>query len=211
MTENQELNIPRLYIDHINSHGKKPISTASFCKEINITEAAFYEKYASLHALENDIFKMFISTTIERLNDDETYLNYSIREKLLAFYYTLLEELKKERSFISYYFAHSRWSKTAMNEGLKRSIKQYLKDLVDTGIESTEIPNRLNIHKVYADAGYLQAISIIHFWTHDNSDQMEKTDGFIERSVNFSMDLISRNGLDSGFELGKFLFQQFKK
>lgn len=211
MEDSQPVDILQSYINYINTHGKKPVSTASFCKEIEITEATFYEKYASIQALENHIFEKFISTTVERIQQDDTYANYNIREKLLAFYYTLLEELKKERSFVSYYFAHSRWSITAMNEGLKKSIKQYLNELVDQGIESSEIPNRFNLHKTYADAGYLQAISIVHFWVHDTSDQMEKTDGFIERSVNFSMDLIGRNGLDSGFELGKFLFQQFKK
>lgn len=211
MTTDTSTRLMRQYLDYINTHGKKPISTASFCKEIEMRESDFYQSFASIVALENKIFENFITTTTERLIQDETYQQYSIREKLLAFYYTLIEELKKERSFISYYFDHARWSKTATNTGLKNSIKSYLKDLVDQGIESSEIPNRFNIHKIYADAGYLQAISVIHFWTHDTSDQLEKTDGFIERSVNFSMDLIGRNGLDSGFELGKFIFQQFKK
>jgi len=211
MKENSGINLPQLYIDYVNTNGKSPVSTASFCNEINITEAEFYESYSSVQALLNDIFKRMVDTTIDTLNNDDTYANYTIREKLLAFYYTLIEELKKQRSFISYYFENSRWSKTAMNDGLKKSIKQYLSDLVDVGIESTEIPNRFNIHKLYADAGYLQAISVIHFWVHDTSDQLEKTDGFIERAVNFSMDVIGRNSLDSGFELGKFIFQQFKK
>ncbi len=211
MNTNSSDNLIRHYIDYINTHGKKPVSTASFCKEIEMDESAFYEMFASIHALENKIFEGFINATVERLEQDETYQQYSIREKLLAFYYTLIEELKKQKSFVSYYFEHSRWSKTATNTGLKKSIKSYFSELVNMGVESSEIPNRFNIHKIYADAGYLQAISVIHFWTHDTSDQLEKTDGFIERSVNFSMDLIGRNGLDSGFELGKFLFQQFKK
>jgi AcrR family transcriptional regulator len=211
MTTNHELDIRRLYIDYINTHGRKPVSTASFCKEINIPEPDFYEHFSSLYSLEGNILAGFISATVERLQNDETYINYTIREKLLAFYYTLLEELKNERSFVSFYFSNTQWNKTATLGELKKTWKEYLKSLVDNGIESGEIPNRLNIHKLYPDAGYLQGISIIHFWVHDHSDQMEKTDGFIERSVNFSMDMISRNGLDSGFELGKFLFQQIKK
>jgi AcrR family transcriptional regulator len=211
MTTNQDLDIRRLYIDYINSNGRKPTTVASFCKDANIAEVAFYEHFASLHSLEGNILSGFISTTMERLQNDDTYINYTIREKLLAFYYTLLEELKNERSFVSSYFSHANWSKTAGMSQLKKVWKEYLKTLVDDGLESGEIPNRFNLHKIYADAGYLQGISIVHFWVHDHSDQMEKTDGFIERSVNFSMDLITRNGLDSGFELGKFLFQQIKK
>ena len=129
----------------------------------------------------------------------------------MAFYFTLIEELKIQRSFVSFYFENCRWNNTAQLQGLKKPVKEYLNELISEGIESTEIPNRFNLHKLYADAGYLQVVSVMHFWTHDDSNQMEKTDGFIERSVHFTMDLIARNGLDSGFELGKFLFQHFKK
>lgn len=211
MTENQESLIPELFIDHINSEGKKPISIDHFCKQAGIKEELFYQHFSNFTSLENAIFSGFIHRTVEKLDGDETYQNYSIREKLLAFHYTLLEELMKQRSFVSFYFNNSNWHKTIQINGLKTSVKEYLNHLIDQGIDSGEIASRFNLHKIYADAGYLQTAAVIHFWVHDSSDKMEKTDGFIERSVIFSMDLISRNGLDSGFELGKFLLQQLKK
>lgn len=211
MTENLELKIPEYFIDHINSTGKKPISIAAFSKTLDISEEEFYKYYSSFTAIENYIFKGLVERTAENLNADETYQNYSIREKLLAFHFTLLEELKKQRSFISFYFDNKRWFATSRIAGLKNPIVEYLNELVNAGIDSGEIAKRFSLHKLYADGGYMQTISVIHFWCNDHSDRMEKTDGFIERSVNFTMDLISRNGIDSGFELGKFLFQQFKK
>lgn len=202
--------ITEAYIRYINEEGKRPVSIASFARTLELEESAFNEFFSSAQALENFILSGFVQRTTERLGADETYQSYSVREKLLAFYFTLIEEMKGQRSFITFCFGHQAGLNAWRLSGFKEAVKEYLNQLVTDGVESTEIPNRFNLHKWYADAGILQAISIVQFWVKDDSEQFDHTDGFIERSVNFTMDMITRNGFDSGFELGKFLFQQFK-
>jgi hypothetical protein len=48
----------------------------------------------------------------------------------------------------------------------------------------------------------------IKFWLDDNSKGFEKTDIFIEKSVNASFDILDTTPLKSVIDFGKFLFKE---
>ena len=48
----------------------------------------------------------------------------------------------------------------------------------------------------------------IKFWMDDDSAGLEKTDIFIEKSINTGFDLINVQPLKSVIDLGKFLFHE---
>jgi len=54
-----------------------------------------------------------------------------------------------------------------------------------------------------------QPVSIVKFWVKDKSKDFEDTDALIEKTVNFSFDLMRSNGMDSFFDLAKFHVQHF--
>ena len=55
---------------------------------------------------------------------------------------------------------------------------------------------------------WLQLLTTIKFWLNDTSSSFEKTDIFIEKSVNASFDLIDTTAIQSVIDLGKFLFKE---
>src|SRR5687768_5060074 len=91
------LNIRASYVTYLLTHGARPPSVYKFCVDLAITEDRFYEEYGSFDSIEKAVWRDFILTTIDRLNADTQYHAFSSREKILAFYFTLFEELKQSR------------------------------------------------------------------------------------------------------------------
>ena len=52
---------------------------------------------------------------------------------------------------------------------------------------------------------------LLLFWRDDDSAGFEKTDAFVEKSVNLAFDLIGKGALDSAIDFAKFLYQSKMK
>jgi hypothetical protein len=198
------------YKEYISEHGEKPNSIFAFAKLSKMTEAEFYQFANSFEQLDGIIWTEFITETISKLDTDETYHQYSVREKLLAFYYTLIETLKENRSFVLMGFNTNEISKLKepkMLKYCKPAYKAYISQLLLEGKESNEVAERRFITDKYPDAFWLQFLLLLHFWQKDTSVNFEKTDSAIEKAVNVSFDLIGTTALDSLFDAAKFFFQ----
>lgn len=201
--------IRKSYIDYLLEHGKEPASVYSFAKINKIKEEEFYTYYSSFTALEKDVWKGFLETTLHTVINDPTYGTYNSREKMLALYFTLIEVLKANRSYILLV-----WPKTprpgqkmAYMESFKPAFKNFVNDILNEGKESGEIVTRPYISEKYDEAAWLQVLFLINFWVKDDSKAFEATDAAIEKSVNLAFDLFGQGPLDSIIDFGKFLFQ----
>jgi hypothetical protein len=92
--------IQKAYTEYVLEHGRQPVSVFSFANKLNSNEQEFYKFYNSFEGLEQDIWKGFFERTKAKIESQDVYMQYSVREKLLSFYYTFVEELKANRSFI---------------------------------------------------------------------------------------------------------------
>lgn len=184
-------------------------SVYQFSKYLNIEEAAFYDHFSSLRAIKKQIWRQYFDETLARLQPDEVYLNYTVREKLLAFFYTFFELLKGDRSFVVK-TTGSTLRSTLSNEYLddfKTQYFNYINEIIAEGKESGEIADRLLIGKQYAQGLWLQFLFLLNFWVKDESKGFEKTDAAIEKAINLSADLMGRSALDSFTDFAKFVYQ----
>ena len=62
--------------------------------------------------------------------------------------------------------------------------------------------------KSVKEAAWLQLLLTIKFWLDDTSNSFEKTDIYIEKSVNTSFDIIDTTPINSLVDLGKFIFNE---
>src|SRR5688572_317861 len=92
--------IKSAYTENLLTTGVRPVSVYKFCVDAKIKENDFYDHFGSFDALERSVWKGFIDKTIVRLRTDKSFHEFSSREKILALYFTLLEELRTNRSFI---------------------------------------------------------------------------------------------------------------
>jgi Tetracyclin repressor-like, C-terminal domain len=93
--------IKQAYIEFFLENGTAPTSVFSFTKKMKMKEIEFYDHFNSFELLESDIWLGFFRETISKIEADSVYSTYSVREKLLAFYYTWIEVLKNNRSYAS--------------------------------------------------------------------------------------------------------------
>jgi len=204
--------IKNAYIDYVLINDEKPKSVYSFVKKLKITEADFYEFYASFESIEKNIWVELTLETISTIEEQEVWNQYSSRERILAFFYSYVEVLKKQRSFIIYTLkSHiSKFSTPDALSGVKPIFENFAEEILNEGLESGELANRKFLSKKYKDAVWLQFGFILNFWINDNSAGFEKTDEAIEKGINVTFDLFERSPLDNLLEYGKFLSRNGK-
>lgn len=189
-------------------NGKRPVSVYTFCQQLGIAESSFYDSYSSFEAVEKDLWLSFFEDTVVKLREDETYLNYSAREKLLTFYFLWVQQLKENRSYILQQKDNYRVPGTHLEklETFRRAFYDYIREIVKEGYTSNEIKERKFISDQYVHGFWMQALFVLRYWTKDESAGFEMTDAAIEKAVNLSFQLISSNTFDSLLDFGKFVF-----
>jgi len=142
----------------------------------------------------------------------QVFKNYSARERLLTFYYTFFENLNLNRSYVLFVLDEHSSPIENMKQlsGLRQDVKDFATDLAEENNE--EKLSRLSKARpqIVAEAVWVQWVLLLKFWMKDNSPAFEKTDMAIEKSVNTVFDVFDSTPLDSLFDLGKFLFKEFK-
>lgn len=195
------------YIDYVLTHGEKPKSIYSFVKSLDIQEAEFYNHYASFESIEKNTWAELVAETIDAVQHQEVWTQYSSRDKMLSFFYSFTELLKSQRSFIVYslkqngtnHYTHAPLS------AAKELFEQFAENVLGEGLESGELAERKFFTKRYKDALWAQFLFITKFWINDDSTGFEKTDEAIEKGINVTFDLFQRSPIDNLFEYGKFL------
>jgi len=197
------------YIEYILENGTKPASIFKFVKELKVKEELFYDHFNSFESVEKVIWSDMFERTVQAITSEEVYGEYSAREKMLAFFYTWIENLKSNRSFILQSVPKRMRPEVTPYylEQVRHGFNDWIADLLLEAKETEEVTTRPVISDRYDDAIWLQFLFILGFWMKDDSKAFEKTDAAIEKSVNLAFDLMGRGPLDAMVDFGKFLFQ----
>lgn len=202
--------ILNFYITYLLEKGDKPASVYLFCKENNFEEPLFYKHFGSFEAIEKSIFQTFFENTHEALEKNTEYLTFDARNKLLSFYFTFFENLTANRSFVLAILNKNKFDLKKLNvlSDLKNSFTNYITSL---DIEIIDFKQK-NIEQIQQkgmkESAWFQLLITLKFWMDDTSASFEKTDIFIEKSINTSFDLMNTTPLKSLVDFGKFLYKE---
>jgi AcrR family transcriptional regulator len=204
--------IEAAYLNHLLTEGKQPASIYKFCLDLGMDEATFYDHFGSFESIERGVWKQWIDTTLARLLADESYGAFSAKEKILAFYFTLFEELRRNRSFVLMQLKHAKrldFDPPFLRD-FKRSFEDFFERTLSEGKGRGEVANRPFLDQRYPKLFWFHFGFLIMFWKDDTSTGLEHTDAAIEKSVTLAFDLISKGATDSAIDLAKFLYQSKK-
>ena len=208
-----EKDIISYYMDYVLEHNENPKSVYTFAKANDFEESKFYEYFSSFETVEKQVFKAFFDNTMTTLLKSEDYISFDARNKLLSFYFTFFENLTANRSFVAYSLhRHKNNMKgLALLSDLKKSFTNYILSLeiemIDIQLEQIEKIQT----KSLKESAWIQLLLTMKFWLDDTSASFEKTDIFIEKSVNTSFDLLNVAPLKSIIDFGKFIFKEKMK
>lgn len=206
----EKARIKNAFIQHVLETGHEPASVFKFAQTLNLRQEEFFQYYNSFKSIKSEVWDQIFDQTLAVMYAQEVYPSYAAQEKLLSFYFTWIEELKKNRSyFLSLYEHQAGFAKVLPSEvmSFKRKFKAFAKEIVHEGKATGEIVDRKFFSDGYEEGMWAETMFIFQFWLRDTSPGFEKTDAAIEKSVALAFDLIGRNAIDSLLDFAKFLYQ----
>lgn len=205
-----EVEIISSYMSYVLENEVSPKSVYAFAKASNFEESIFYNYFGSFESLEKAIFKAFFNNALQALENSEEYPTFDARNKLLSFYFTFFENLSVNRSYVLMALNDSKnhLSKLKTLSELKKSFIHYIDGLEIETIDFKQKNITQFQQKSIQESAWVQLLITMQFWLNDSSIAFEKTDIFIEKSVNTSFDIMTTTPLKSMIDLGKFLYKE---
>jgi hypothetical protein len=203
--------IIELYMSTLLLDNEIPKTVYAFAHANKFEESEFYKYFSSFDELEKNIFSLFCENTLVLLADNEDYTSYEPINKLLSFYYTFFEMLNANRSFVYLKLAQNKNKLQALKllSKLRITFLKYVE--AEIYVDSIDLKNKTlnSISKKGAnETAWAQLLFTIQFWIEDTSPNFEKTDIFIEKSVQASFDLKNIKPLESVLDFAKFLWKE---
>jgi hypothetical protein len=190
-------------------NGRKPHSVLELTKKLKITEEEFYKHFPTLDKIAQKIPLNNLLNAVQRLHQDANYPEFTAREKLLGIFFTLFEELNKNRSYYLFNYtdiqqisSQAKDWKPFLSE-LDLTIDQILSEAK----REEEIKDRPLIGEHYSKGFKLVFTYLFRVWIKDESEGFSSTDAAIEKTVNLSFDMLQSNQLDALIDFGKFAFK----
>jgi hypothetical protein len=205
----------KIWIDRLISftnENKKFPDLEEFTKKYETTPEDFLKNSETLDELKTQTWLHLYEETISRLLKSSEYNSYLVRDKMLAFYYTMIEELAEAREFVKLCYAE-RPVLQVKPVGIKlfdEAFTKYTDLLLSEGKTSGELATRPLVDNQLKKILKAKLYFVLDFWIKDNAENFENTDAAIEKSVHLAFDMLTKNALDSALDFGKFFFRNGK-
>ena len=202
--------IVSMYMEHVLEYNEKPKSVYQFSKLNNFTEKEFYNFFGTIESIEKEIFNIFFEKAIMLLQKDKDFESYDMRSKLLSFNFTFFELLTANRSYVLLTLKESgNQIKNLMQlSSLRTSYKEFVSEIITEDIKTKQEQFQNFQEKAIQESCWFQLLLTIKFWIDDTSPALEKTDIYIEKSINTAFELMNVAPLDSLIDFGKFIFKE---
>ena len=210
-----EEKIFELYGDYLLNYGERPKNIYRFAKENKFEEIDFYNHFSSFEQIEKlmlvNLFNKSVELAAEVNNSDEVIS----KEKVLNVYFIFFENMTMNRSLVLMILGNDQSHAAKILNQLKETHRDFIKtlDFNDWNIIEKSKDTIKNFHeKAREEALWLHLVSAIEFWKKDTSPSFEKTDVYIEKTIDTGFELMDNEPLRKVLDLGKFLFKEnFKK
>ena len=210
-----EEKIFELYGDYLLNYGERPKNIYRFAKENKFEEIDFYNHFSSFEQIEKlmlvNLFNKSVELASEVNNSDEVIS----KEKVLNVYFIFFENMTMNRSLVLMILGNDQLHAAKILNQLKETHRDFIKtlDFNDWNIIEKSKDTIKNFHeKAREEALWLHLVSAIEFWKKDTSPSFEKTDVYIEKTIDTGFELMDNEPLRKVLDLGKFLFKEnFKK
>lgn len=203
-------NLIDLYMDEVVRLQGKPTDIASFSIAHNFEEDEFYNHFESFAALDQVIFKILFDTSVATLVASPDFVSFGKKDKLLSLFYTFFENLTLNRDFVIISIATygNQLKALSVFSDMKISFSNFMGllnfETINLNIETIENLQKTSI----TEGAWVQLLLTIKFWMTDTSEDFQKTDIFIEKSINTSIELLNTQSFHNILDLGKFLYNE---
>ncbi|MDR4894613.1 MULTISPECIES: TetR/AcrR family transcriptional regulator [unclassified Chryseobacterium] len=204
-----------LYGDYVLNHGERPKNIYRFAKDNEFEEKDFYDYFSSFEQIEKSMLVNLFDKSVELASEVNNSDEITSKEKLLNVYFIFFENMTMNRSLVLMILGNDKLHLAKISNQLKETHRQFIKtlDFNDWEMIQKAKDEVKNFHeKAREEALWIHLVSAIEFWKKDTSPSFEKTDIFIEKTIDTGFELMDNEPLRKVVDLGKFLFKEkFKK
>jgi hypothetical protein len=205
MSEDLKKKILSTYKHECLEHSRRPSSIFKLCRGVGIREKDFYQHFSNFQSVEREVWKSLLNNTLKDLESDETWVDYSHREKHLAFLFSWFESLTDERSYIMILMDDDDWSHVMPK---LKTLRKYFLTLVSPWTPSCQLDMDLPfelLEGLQQEPMWWQFLFLMNYWKSDTSNGFQKTDVAIEKSTHLIFDLLEQKVFKSGLDFFKFV------
>lgn len=197
-----------LFMEDVLENEHEPKNVFIFCKKYSIQEPIFYSYFGSIKALKERIWIKFLENIEAILENNKEFDQYSDKDKLLTYFFSLFEILTLNRSYVVYALEAERNAlKNCLQlKSFRKAFKKNIESIIQSPVKNEKIAKYAT--PVMSEGVWIQFLFILKFWLDDTSPNFEKTDILIEKSVTTSSLFLESKPLESLFDLAKFLFKE---
>lgn len=205
--------IIKFYMDYVVEHQSKPDSVEDFAQLHQFDDVIFYNHFTSFKDLEKTIYNVLFENSLSILMQSPEYYSFSKKDKLLSLYYTFFENLTLNQEFIKLNLKgfENQLKALSVFSKFKRSFITFI-DALNLETFNLNVDSIENIQKkTIKESAWIQFLFTMKFWLDDTSEAYEKTDIFIEKSINTSFELLETKSLQNIIDFAKFLYHEKMK
>jgi hypothetical protein len=198
------------YMDYVVEHQSKPDSVEDFAQLHQFDDVLFYNHFTSFKDLEKTIYNVLFENSLATLKQSPEYYSFSKKDKLLSLYYTFFENLALNQEFIKLNLKgfENQLKALSVFSLFKRSFIAFI-DALNLETFNLNVDSIENIQKkTIKESAWIQLLFTMKFWLDDTSEAFEKTDIFIEKSINTSFELLETKSLHNIIDFAKFLYKE---
>ena len=204
--------IKQAYLEYVLRKGTPPASVYKLTRKLNLPEEELYRSYANFDTIDRELWADFGREARATAEREPVWEQYGSREKLLSFYYTLLEILKRNRSYALQALRRSLHRMPGLTprvlDDFRQEFEVFVADILREGRRTEEVASRPLLQEQYPRAFWQQMLFVLGFFAKDDTVDFERTDAAVEKAVTLSFDLVGRNTLDSAVDFVRFLVQR---
>ncbi|MDE5447445.1 hypothetical protein BAX94_01290 [Elizabethkingia meningoseptica] len=213
---NKQVNISQekifeLYGDYLLNHGERPKNVYIFSKEHNFEEQEFYHYFSGFGEIEREIPDHIFKKSLELASEVNSSEEITTKEKLLNVYYIFFENLTMNRSLVLAILGSEKIKNIKTLQRLRKTHREFVMtldfkewEMIEKAKESIRNFNE----ESRQEALWFHLAAAIEFWKKDTSPDFEKTDIFIEKTIDTGFELLDNKPLRKVFDLGKFLWKE---
>ena len=198
------------YMDYVVEHQSKPDSVEDFAQLHQFDDVIFYNHFTSFKDLEKTIYNVLFENSLAILKQSPEYHSFSKKDKLLSLYFTFFENLSLNRAYIEITLKglENQLKALSVFSKFKPSFIAFIDEL-DLETFNLNVDSIENIQKkTIKESAWIQLLFTMKFWLDDTSEAYEKTDIFIEKSINTSFELLETKSLHNIIDFAKFLYKE---
>ncbi|MEE1884796.1 TetR family transcriptional regulator C-terminal domain-containing protein [Pedobacter flavus] len=199
------------YSDYLLNNGERPKNVYLFAKKNKFEENEFYHFFSGFEQIEKEMLNHFFLKSVELVTNEPHQEQTSAKETLLNVYFVFFENLTMNRSIVIKILGESKLQNLKILDTLRTSFISFIDSLEFKELEILEKANE-NIQKLNQksrqEALWIHFLSVLEFWKTDQSPDFEKTDIFIEKTIDTGFELLDNEPLRKMMDLGKFLWKE---